>query len=89
MDDNTELCNSDPDEVIFIDEMTGGQGGKESAAMQKKLPILKQSDQNRKTTYPFLEIPTNGRYYVYHFDGNKTVHYSEREGCCGIVAGSC
>jgi hypothetical protein len=43
------------------DEMTGGQGFKESAAMLKKqhnsLPVLKQTDKNRNTTYLFLENP--------------------------------
>jgi hypothetical protein len=61
MDDDTELHNGDSDEVMLIDETTGGQGGKESSAMLKKqhnsLPVLKQCNQHRKITYLFLENP--------------------------------
>jgi hypothetical protein len=35
MDNNAELRHSDCDEVVIIDETTGGQGGKESAAVQE------------------------------------------------------
>jgi hypothetical protein len=64
MEDAAELHHSDSDEVVlFDDETTGGLGSKESAAMLKKrrnsLPVLKQTDKNSKTSYPFLENPDN------------------------------
>jgi hypothetical protein len=65
MEDTAELCHSKSDWVFFVDhEMMGGQSFKESMAMLKKqhnsLPILKQTDKNRKTLYPFLEIQMKG-----------------------------
>jgi hypothetical protein len=56
MDNTAEIHHSKSDEVVFVDdETTGGQDPKESATMLKKrrnsLPVLKQTDQQGKTTW--------------------------------------
>jgi hypothetical protein len=61
MDNIAEICHSKSDEVLVVDEATGGQGVKELTAMVKKqinsLPVLKQTDRNRKISYLVLENP--------------------------------
>jgi hypothetical protein len=62
MDNAAEIRHSKSDEVFYVDGDTmGGQGSKESATMLKKwrnsLPVLRQTDQQGKTSYPFLESP--------------------------------
>jgi hypothetical protein len=64
MEDTAGLHHSESDVVILVDdETTGDPGSKESTTMQKKqcnsLPVLKQTDQQGKTTYPFLESPND------------------------------
>jgi hypothetical protein len=65
MDNAAELSHSKSEEVFVVDDdTTGGQGSKELATMVKKqhnsLPVLEQTDQQGKTTYPFLKNPDNG-----------------------------
>jgi hypothetical protein len=65
MDDAAEICHSDSDEVLFVDdETTGGVNPKESATMQKKRhnlqPVLKQTDCKARLPIPFWKIPTTG-----------------------------
>jgi hypothetical protein len=82
MDNNVELCHSKSDEVFFVDHETmGGPCFKESAAMLKKqhhsLPVLKQTDISRKMTSMFRKSQQKGHHNIYHFDGNKSICYSE------------
>jgi hypothetical protein len=84
MDNAAEICHSDSDEVLFVDdEMTGGVDPKESATMQKKrsksLPVLKQTDRKGKITL-FGKSRPQGYYNVYDY-GYKTLCYGKREGC--------
>jgi hypothetical protein len=44
---------------------------------RNSLPVLKKTDKNRKTTFCLENPDEKGRQDIYHFDGNKSIRYSE------------